>query len=222
MIRISSRGQKAAKCWQRTLRVNTCTRVGWGKAESSRVIRVRRRAFLLRNRSEPRYRVNHARQHRPHWHPRSRHRRNRGRKGVALPLERWARLKMWNVEIEKAVNEATSQKDINFKLHIGQNIFICVTTGILCIDMRQWYMNKQSAIRPGRTGIALQIPEWVRLRELIPEMMARSYKLRTADICFHDNQEGQWICTECCPNGISQSKTSVGDYFPYSSGTTFP
>ena len=107
------------------------------------------------------------------------------------------------MEIEKAVNKSTSQEDIDFKLHIGGNIFICVTTGILCIDMRQWYMNKQSALRPGRTGIALKISELAKLYELIPEMMARSYKLRTAIVCSHDNQEGQWTCTECCPNGIS-------------------
>ena len=126
-----------------------------------------------------------------------------GGKGVALPLERWAQLKMWIGSIDKAVNEATSQKYIDFKLYIGENMFICVTTGILCIDMRQWYMNKQAVLRPGRTGIALKIPEWAKLRELIPEMMARSYKLRTAYTCVHDNQEGQWTCTECCPNGIS-------------------
>ena len=97
-------------------------------------------------------------------------------KGVTLPLERWAQLKMWIGEIDKAVNEATSQKYIDFKLHIGGNILICVTTGIFCIDMRQWYMNKQSVLRPGRTGIALKISEWAKLHELIPEMMARSYK----------------------------------------------
>ena len=75
---------------------------------------------------------------------------------------------MWIGSIDKAVNEATSQKDIDFKLHIGGNMFTCVTTGILCIDMRQWYMKKQAVLRPGRTGIALKIPEWAKLRELIP------------------------------------------------------
>ena len=126
-----------------------------------------------------------------------------GRKGVALPLEGWARLKTQIGEIDKAVDEATAQKDVDFKIHIGGNMLVCVTTGIRCIDMRQWFVSKQAVLRPGRTGIALKIPEWVKLRELIPEMLARSYKLRTAYICGHDNQEGYWTCPECCPNGIA-------------------
>ena len=61
----------------------------------------------------------------------------------------------------------------------------------------------QAVLRPGRTDIALKIPEWGKLRELTPEMLARSHKLRTAYICGHDNQEGYWTCPECCPNGIA-------------------
>ena len=154
----------------------------------------------MRNRPEPHRRVYYARRHRDYvdihevgtgeigtW----------GRKGVALPLERWAWLKTQIGEIDKAVDEATTQKDANFKIHI------CVTTGIRCIDMRKWYMDTQAVLRPGRTGIALKIPEWVTLRDLIPEMLARSYKLRTAEICVHYNQDGHWDCPDCCPNGIS-------------------
>ena len=129
---------------------------------------------------------------------------------MALPLKRWAWLKTQIGEIDKAVDEATAQKDVDFKIHIGGNMLVCVTTGWMPllqyarrVDMRQWYVSKQAVLRPGRTGIALKIPEWVKLRELIPEMLARSYKLRTADICGHANQEGHWTCPECCPNGIA-------------------
>ena len=126
-----------------------------------------------------------------------------GRKGVVLPLERWAGLNTWMGEIDNAVDVANAQKDVDFKIHIGGNMHVGVTTGIRCIDMRQWYMSKQAVLRPGRTGIALKIAEWVTLRDLTPEMLARSYKLRTAYTCVHDNQEGEWTCPECCPNRIS-------------------
>ena len=122
---------------------------------------------------------------------------------MALPLKCRAWLKTQIEEIDKAVDEAAAQKDVDFKIHIGGNMHVCVTTGIRCIDMRQWYMSKQAVLRPGRAGIALKIAEWVKLRELIPEMLARSYKLRTVEICVHYNQEGHWDCPECCPNGIS-------------------
>ena len=84
--------------------------------------------------------------------------------------------------------------DDSTALDVALSVCSCTTVAYLC---------KQSALRPGRTGIALKTPEWAKLYELIWEMMARSYKLGTADICFHDNPEGQWICTECCPDRIS-------------------
>jgi len=53
---------------------------------------------------------------------------------------------------------------VNTVIHIGNGFHISICSGILCCDMRQWYvaygMESQDC-RPGRRGIALRIEECI-------------------------------------------------------------
>ena len=77
-------------------------------------------------------------------------------------------------------------------------MFVSVTSGIRCVDIRQWYMDRQRTLRAGRIGIALRMSEWHKFVELIPQMNEQSARVRDAEPCFHQNQEGAMECSECC------------------------
>ena len=127
-----------------------------------------------------------------------------GRKGAALTMPQWSWLRSSTSEITKAVNGyfGDDPQSGALKIHLGGNMFVSVTSGIRCVDIRQWYMDHQRTLRAGRIGIALRVSEWHKFVELIPQMNEQSARVRDAEPCFHQNQEGAMECSECCPNGF--------------------
>ena len=127
----------------------------------------------------------------------------RGRKGAALTLSKWAWVRFNINSINDYVNHFYAPShQCDMRLHVGYNWCVSVTMGIRCVDIRQWYMYRRRTLKPGRNGIALRVPEWQKLVEIVPEMNSRSSKLENANICFHENQQGRWLCSECCPNDL--------------------
>ena len=112
-----------------------------------------------------------------------------GRKGITLGLESWACLNAWMLKITEILLESTTKSDVAFNLHLGENKYVTVTSGVFCVDIRQWYVNRQNVTRPGRTGIGLRISEWEKMVELIPTINTRLTKLRSARaVCITNHQ----------------------------------
>ena len=99
-----------------------------------------------------------------------------GRKGITLGLESWDCLNAWMLKITEILLESY----VAFNLHLGENKYVTVPSGVICVDIRQWYVNRQNVTRPVRTGIGLRISEWEKMVELIPTINTRSTKLRSA------------------------------------------
>ena len=70
-----------------------------------------------------------------------------GRKGAALTMPQWSWLRSSTSEITKGYFGDDPQSGA-LKIHLGGNIFVSVTSGIRCVDIRQ-YMDRQRTLRAG-------------------------------------------------------------------------
>ena len=57
------------------------------------------------------------------------------------------------LKITEILLESTTKSDVAFNLHLGGNTYVSVTSGVLCVDIRQWYVRgpaKRPPTRPYR------------------------------------------------------------------------
>jgi len=97
------------------------------------------------------------------------------------------------------------QQDVKLRLHLGGNVFVSLTSGIWCVDIRQFFMPKgEEEVRPTREGIALRFGEYQKLCEIMPMLPDLIPALNSVQLCRlqddHQNQEGAMQCVECNPN----------------------
>jgi hypothetical protein len=108
-------------------------------------------------------------------------------------------------EIDSNVRELSGNRDLKYRAHIGGGHYASVTTGFRCVDLRKWYVPYgQTEIRPSKTGIALRLGEWEKLRtQLVDSINSEHPVIGTALPCFmstdHSNQEAALECRECYP-----------------------
>uniref|UniRef100_A0A8C9EWJ4 Activated RNA polymerase II transcriptional coactivator p15 n=1 Tax=Pavo cristatus TaxID=9049 RepID=A0A8C9EWJ4_PAVCR len=59
-------------------------------------------------------------------------------------------------------------------LQIGKMRYVRVSCfkGKVLVDIREFYMDKEGDMKPGRKGIALSAEQWNQLKEIIPEIDA--------------------------------------------------
>jgi hypothetical protein len=62
------------------------------------------------------------------------------------------------------------QQEVKLQLHVGASWYVSVTTGCRCVDIRKFYSLTGVGIRPTKSGIALRLSEWSRLKEVAKEM----------------------------------------------------
>jgi Transcriptional Coactivator p15 (PC4) len=124
-------------------------------------------------------------------------------KSATFSSSRWAQFTEVVNQVDEAVNSLISKQAVHLNLHIGGKWHISVTTGYACVDFRRYYYNKTKGPCPTKTGIALRIPEWTALKELIPQLHLKHPTLAAAQPCLyqqdHQNQEGALSCAECHP-----------------------
>jgi hypothetical protein len=97
------------------------------------------------------------------------------------------------------------QQDVKLQLNVGGGCFVGVTRGFYCVDVRKFYYLPGVGVRPTKTGIALRLYEWARLKVVAEEIRHRHPKVADAQPCFfestHFNQLGAMGCSECNPFG---------------------
>jgi hypothetical protein len=119
---------------------------------------------------------------------------------------RWAQfVEYFNDIADNVAKLEQGRQDVKLKLHIGAGWYVSVTSGFLCVDVRKFYLQPGVGERPTRSGIALRLPEWRRLQQIIGDIKVKSPKLAEAQPCWtgedHFNQEGAMACNECNPFG---------------------
>ena len=126
-------------------------------------------------------------------------------KVAEFTFKRWAEFTRSSIPAADAALQQiqAGQEDVRLQRPIGGKWYISVTKGVACVDIRQFYWHPLVGERPTKTGIALRLNEWIKLKELLPEIHAKFPILDKTEMCSsspdHQNQEGSLNCPECNP-----------------------
>ena len=128
---------------------------------------------------------------------------------ATMPLNRFVQFRQYADEASaRAMDVKRGKKNINYKVHLGGNMYLQVNSPYQGVSIRQFKnIGDANAVNiiPDKSGIFLLIPEWnnfIKLNEEldtdIPELISTT---TCSDQTDHCNQEGYYTCLECCPNG---------------------
>ena len=121
-------------------------------------------------------------------------------KTVTLPAKRWAALVAAEAQIDHAVHSLQAKQCVKFNQHIGGGYFVSVTSGYSCVDIREFYFNKdQGTPRATKHGIALILAQWPTFKEIIQQIKQHFPKLSKTEVCAHHNMDTLINCIECHP-----------------------
>lgn len=127
--------------------------------------------------------------------------------GICFKPKRFANLLRNIDEVNETVEQmAQGQANIELKKHIGGGVYLTVTGGYPCINIRKYFVpeGRQEEI-PTRMGIALRMSEWRAFVGFVEEIKNLSTELKDAEPCYlsldHANLMGYLNCNECNPFG---------------------
>jgi len=124
-------------------------------------------------------------------------------KTVTFPSRRWAEFVRCIDDVTESVNNLIAKQYVQLNRPIGGKWYVSVTTGFACVDIRQYYYHSVKGPSPSKQGIALRLPEWYTLKDVIPHLHQKYPALAAAQPCStqldHQNLEGALSCTECHP-----------------------
>jgi hypothetical protein len=125
------------------------------------------------------------------------------RRGVTMPLKRYVTLSHSLEELSKALNEVCQGKEIQLKIHLGDDMYASVQSPYRCVNLRQWFNDAQGVLRPGK-GVALNVPVWDKFLLVNADLHDRITELKDTVPCNcqddHPNQLGMLRCAECNPD----------------------
>jgi hypothetical protein len=121
-------------------------------------------------------------------------------KKIVFTGKRWAQFLLLIEDVDNAVDQLNARQYVSYQTHIGGKWYVSITTGFMCVNLRQFYLHTTLGVRPTKNGIALRLPEWIKLKEVITEV---TKIMPAAEPCYiqedHQNQEGWLRCIECNP-----------------------
>jgi hypothetical protein len=123
-------------------------------------------------------------------------------KTVTLPAKRWAALVACEPQVDESVLFLKTNQYVKYVSHIGGSYFVSVTTGFACVDIREFYYNLNKGPLPSRHGIALNLTDWSKFKEIVQEIKQQFPKLAKTELCNHHDLDNLLSCTNCQPYGI--------------------
>ncbi|KAJ8313181.1 hypothetical protein KUTeg_009261 [Tegillarca granosa] len=129
------------------------------------------------------------------------------KKGIALNLEQWKRLdELYYNDVNENITACVNKKPVDYKVHLGSNMYVTVKSGYPVINIRKWFMpDGHSEVVPTRQGITLSANAWYYVRSAM-DLVKHLLKEQIDNIVFceasedHQNQLGYLICANCNPN----------------------
>ncbi len=127
------------------------------------------------------------------------------KKGISLTLENWMDLKMAFDDVTDAVvNAQKNTESVDYRQHIGRNVFVAVSTQWPNVDIRRWWLPKdEEKVVASKTGISLKPDEWEKVKKIAEDLHNVVPDLSYAIPCSmredHQNQEGMLRCSHCNP-----------------------
>jgi hypothetical protein len=127
-------------------------------------------------------------------------------KAATFIFPRWAQFVESFDEIDNALGKLVKgETDVKLRIHIGGTWHVSVTSGFRCVDIRKFYVSSLGELKATKTGFAIRLSEWDRIKEIAREIIEKYPKVAEAQPCWtgadHFNQEGALACNECNPFG---------------------
>jgi hypothetical protein len=126
--------------------------------------------------------------------------RGSDKKKVILNGQRWARFVLAADELKIAVCQLRKRQFAESMYHLGGEWFATTNTDHFNVQLRRYYLNTQQEMKPSQEGIALRLPEWDQLMELVKSI---TKKFPNATPCWlqadHADSVVYQNCKECVP-----------------------
>jgi len=123
-------------------------------------------------------------------------------KGCILNSSRWAVLTDHLEELEKKMTEVLNGgTDIDFKIHLGGNLYAAVKTPFPILDIRLRFMNEGKLLYTKR-GVTLRFPGLNRLKQNIQRVHEAIPRTKPCYLVHQETNDemGCARCKECSPN----------------------
>ena len=129
------------------------------------------------------------------------------RKTVSFSTNRWAHFLAVLTNVDDEAKELNRKsRPVAYRHHIGDGYYVSVTDGVMCVDIRRFYVPyglTSDQIRPSKAGLALRLDEWAEFVLIIPAINETFPTLAQAKRCTdeesHLSQLGWAACTSCFP-----------------------
>ena len=83
---------------------------------------------------------------------------------------RWSRFLKIMKKVDKYVKKLDTDSSFEFQKQLGDMWNVSVTNGYRCVQIREYYYNRDHIACPSRHGIALRLPEWRSLTNITNQM----------------------------------------------------
>ena len=128
-------------------------------------------------------------------------------KTVTFNANRWAHFMTALPKIDEEAKELNKKtRSVAYRQHIGDGYYVSVTDGVMCVDIRRFYVPyglTGEQARPSKSGLALRFDEWVDFIISLDLIHAAYPTLAEAKPCTehesHLSQRGWLDCTSCFP-----------------------
>jgi Transcriptional Coactivator p15 (PC4) len=120
-------------------------------------------------------------------------------KSLTFPARRWVQLTSLVEQVDESINRLLVKQNVDLKLAIGGKFYVSVTTGFICVDLREFYYHPTKGVSPTKRGIALRLNEWVTLKEVMQKLYVKYPILASTTPCTYEPNHHQEICLECQP-----------------------
>jgi len=127
------------------------------------------------------------------------------KKGVCFTPGRLRALLNVIEEIDEQMKQQNAKAEYKvpqtaYKSHLGAGIYASVDGKFHGVDLRRYWMPEGTRdIVPTKNGIYLPSTQWIALKQKLNELLLLHPELTLAEQCFHQNQMGQFGCSECDP-----------------------
>jgi hypothetical protein len=107
-------------------------------------------------------------------------------------------------EIEEGVKLLRAGKPVDLKLHVGGLVYVTIQSGYFIVNIRKYFIPENQIDEiPTRSGIALKLNEWDKLKECLVELLLLAPEIEAVQPCYssfdHANVITMMDCEECNP-----------------------
>ena len=129
------------------------------------------------------------------------------KRGIALDLEKFKKMaELCHDDVNRAIEDSKAGKPVDYRHHLGSNIYVTVQSGWPSVNIRKWFLPKDAAeVVPTRKGMALTFEQWSFMKgamDLVKQLLREQWdKVIFCEFSEdHQNQLGFLRCSNCNPN----------------------